>query len=118
MSSARRLCLVGLLILVFPAFWSCSCTGKKPVPCGPPIVSAGEDQEATVGQTVVLRGSVRFPPEDKEVCVSQKSTLVFEWEQISGPDVELEGADQREASFVPMEPGVFKFRFRAIYPIT
>jgi hypothetical protein len=88
------------------------------VECGPPVVDAGEDQSASVGATVILRGSARLDPEDQPVCVSEKDTLTYEWTQFSGPDVTLTGADQREASFVPAEAGEYVFHFKATYPVT
>jgi len=119
MSSWRGLLLLStILISVAMSCGSCDCNGNGIPECGPPIVDAGGDQAAVVGETVVLRGSVRFPPEDEEVCITEKDTLLCEWEQMSGPDVELEGANQREASFVPAEEGSYKFRFRCVYPIT
>jgi hypothetical protein len=86
--------------------------------CGPPIVNAGEDQTATVGDTVILRGSFRLPDENIPVCVTEKASLLFEWEKMSGPDLEIDGADRREASFIPIEEGEYRIRFRAIYPVT
>ena len=102
-------------------FTSLVCTGCPPptkVECGPPIVSTGEDQDALVGETVILRGSARFPPEDEEVCITEKDTLICKWEQMAGPDVDLESSGQREASFIPSVDGTYRFRFQCIYPIT
>ena len=59
------------------------------IECGPPITSAGEDQpDCTVGRMVILRGSVRLPPEDEQVCLTEKDTLTYKWEKVSGPDME------------------------------
>jgi hypothetical protein len=88
------------------------------IECGPPITSAGEDLEGTIGRMVILRGSVRLPPEDEQVCLTEKDTLIFKWEQVSGPDTELLDSDQREASFIPATDGTYKFRFAATYPVT
>ena len=87
--------------------------------CGPPISSAGADvSDCQVGKMVILRGSVRLPPEDTQVCLDEKDSLTFEWEQVSGPEVEIVDVDQREAYFIPAVPGVYKFRFRVTYPTT
>jgi len=89
------------------------------VECGPPITSAGEDQsDCTVGTMVILRGSVRLPPESEQVCLTEKDTLTYTWEKVSGPDMDLLDADQREASFVPTEAGTYKIRFAATYPVS
>lgn len=117
--NARLLFLgISALGLLLPIGLACECDPPRPKGCGPPIVNAGEDQTATVGDTVILRGSFRLPDENRQVCVSEKTTLLFVWEVLSGPDVELDGANQREASFVPLEEGVYKFRIMAIYPVT
>jgi hypothetical protein len=89
------------------------------IECGPPITSAGEDQtDCTVGRMVILRGSVRLPPEAEQVCLTEKDTLTFTWEKVSGPDMELLDSSQREASFIPAEAGIYKVRFAATYPVT
>jgi hypothetical protein len=87
--------------------------------CGPPLSSAGEDVgDCQVGRMVILRGSVRLPPEDTQVCLTEKDSLIFQWEQVSGPEVEIIDADQRDAYFIPTVPGTYKFRFQVLYPIT
>ena len=89
------------------------------IECGPPITSAGEDQtDCQVGRMVILRGSVRLPPEAEQVCLTEKDTLTFTWEKVSGPDMELLHSAQREASFRPTEAGTYKIRFAATYPVT
>jgi hypothetical protein len=86
--------------------------------CGPPIMDAGQDQNGSVGQTIILRGSLRLPPEDEEACVTAKDTVTFRWEQVSGPDVTLDGERQLQASFVPQLAGSYSFRCQATYPVS
>ncbi|HUU04030.1 MAG TPA: hypothetical protein VM425_21515 [Myxococcota bacterium] len=91
-----------------------STPGKK---CGPPIVNAGDDLTGNVGETIILRGSLRLPPEDQQVCVSEKDSVTFLWEQNGGPDVTLDGA-KSQVSFVPQQAGSYSFRCKANYPVT
>lgn len=93
-------------------------SSKDGTKCGPPIVNAGEDLTGNVGDTIILRGSLRLPPEDQQVCVSEKDSVTFSWDQNGGPEVTLEGANQRQASFVPQEAGSYRFRCKATYPVT
>lgn len=57
----------------------------------PPHVNAGPDQVATQGQTVYLAGTASDPDGD---------FLQISWRQLSGPVVQLDGADALLASFV------------------
>jgi hypothetical protein len=121
MAAFRKVCFAILIAVVFvPLAVLCAgCTEEKAdIKCGPPITSAGEDLEGTIGRMVILRGSTRLPPEDEPACLTDKDTLSFKWEQISGPDTEFQDSDQREASFIPTEAGTYKFRFAATYPVT
>jgi len=93
-------------------------SSKKNTKCGPPIVNAGDDLSGNVGDTIILRGSLRLPPEDQQVCVSEKDSVTFVWEQNGGPDVTLDGANGRQASFVPQQAGSYSFRCKATYPVT
>jgi hypothetical protein len=83
--------------------------------CGPPSASAGEDISGETGQRIVLRGTFRLPP-DTPRCRAELDSVTFHWEQMSGTTVTLDGADEIEASFVPVEPGDYAFRCRAEYP--
>lgn len=104
-----------LLVPAFALFVS-GCPKDNPTAeCGPPSASAGEDLSGVTGQRIVLRGSFRLPP-DTPRCRSELAAVVFHWEQLTGPSVALEGADEVEASFVPVEPGEYSFRCRAEYP--
>ena len=96
----------------------CCIEEEKPVKCGSPVTDAGNGQLVTVGQSVVLHGGVRFPSEDNRVCMSERETLRYQWEQVSGPLVSIRHANQREASFVPKIASEHMFRFQAIYPVT
>jgi hypothetical protein len=89
--------------------------GSGEVECGPPIASAGEDQTAVTGSLVVLRGAVRLTPEDEPRCQQQQDAVRLQWEQISGPQVELSGAEQLQASFVPDTAGSYGFRCKAVF---
>lgn len=105
-------------LFLFPAFalFVSGCPKDKPTEeCGPPSASAGEDFSGFTGQRIVLRGSFRLPP-DTPRCRSELASVVFHWEQLTGPNVTLEGAEEVEASFVPTEPGDYSFRCRAEYP--
>jgi hypothetical protein len=86
--------------------------------CGPPVVACGEDQAATVGDVVVLRGGVKLPPEDQEVCIVEKESLLYEWQQVAGSSVGIHYSDNMDAYFVPLHVGEYIFRFRATYPVT
>jgi len=86
--------------------------------CCRPEVDAGEDQAASVGQTVVLRSYVRLPPEDEAVCMYEKEALAYQWEQLTGPSADLQDSDMKDSFFVPNEAGEYVFRFRATHPLT
>ncbi|MEF8882272.1 MAG: glucodextranase DOMON-like domain-containing protein [Halapricum sp.] len=57
-----------------------------------PIADAGEDQSVEPGETVSLQAIDSEDPND--------GTLSFQWEQASGPEVELTGADSVGTAFV------------------
>ncbi len=61
----------------------------------PPVVDAGTDRTVPSGQIVQLIGSAEDPDGDP---------LTFNWRQISGPPVDLSGAESLSASF--LAPGV------------
>ncbi|MEE8586216.1 MAG: hypothetical protein V3T83_15335 [Acidobacteriota bacterium] len=61
----------------------------------PPLVDAGANRTVHSGQIVQLIGSAEDPDGD---------SMTFNWRQLSGPPVELSGADSLSASFVA--PGV------------
>jgi hypothetical protein len=112
---------IGCLVSEDPGC-DCSCPppppGENCDPCCRPIVNAGDDQAAAVGQTIVLRGSVRVPPENRDVCIYEKDALTYQWEQVGGPDIALQDSEQRDAFFVAQEEGEYVFRFKATYPLT
>ncbi len=114
MNRAKDFGLVILSILATFVFSGCP-SGKKVVLCGPPIASAGDDIEGVTGQRLILHGSFRLPPEDEFACQAKLDGVSFHWEQISGPDLVLDGAEQVEASFVPVEAGEYSFRCKAIF---
>ena len=58
----------------------------------PPLADAGEAQAATAGQSVQLDGSASRDPDG--------SIVSWQWRQVSGPAVALEGATAPRASFV------------------
>jgi hypothetical protein len=108
-----------LAILLWLGCPECGCGGAEGIRCGPPVVFAGEDFQVEAGRPVVLSAEVRLPPGDASVCVDEMSTVLFQWEQLTGPyGVELSGADYRDASFIPDRTGTYTFRLRAIYPET
>jgi len=93
--------------------WDAGCPGRC---C--PLVACPSDQRVDLGQVVVLQGGVIMYPEDEQVCVDEKGTLEYQWEQVDGPQAELKDADQIQASFVATKTGSYTFRFRAVYPLT
>ncbi len=62
-----------------------------------PTAVAGEDQEVEAEVTVELDGNASSDPEGGE--------LTFVWEQLYGPTIELEGADNATPSFEALEAG-------------
>lgn len=69
------------------------------LPNDPPVAAAGPDLEVLVGDLVELDGSASQDPQGDE--------LAFTWTRLSGPAVELEGADVEHASFVPQVAGMY-----------
>lgn len=77
--------------------------------------SSGENQEATVGQEVVLACEaqmIKFCGQD------DVSILQYAWYQMDGTDVEMLNADQKEASFTPQQTGKYIFGCVVTYPVT
>ena len=74
------------------------------VPNRQPTVSAGADQEVTVGETVELEGQGSDPDGDP---------LTFAWELVSAPEgstAALQGAGTAEPTLVPDVPGAYIVR--------
>jgi hypothetical protein len=69
----------------------------------PPVANGGGDQGVQVGALVILDGSESFDPDEGD-------ELAFSWEQIVGPEVELNDADTAVANFIaPATPAVLVF---------
>jgi K319L-like, PKD domain len=68
----------------------------------PPAAEAGPDHRVYVGTEVVLDGSGSVDPNE--------DLLTFSWSQTAGTTVPLQGAYSQEASFVPVQPGVYVFQ--------
>ena len=68
-------------------------------------VDAGDDQQLSPGRQVVLDGSGTYQAESGEPS--------WLWEQVSGPEVSLDAADEQVASFLPTETGTYVFRLTA-----
>ena len=73
-------------MVVFIFFSLASCGDEQPYK-----VDAGEDRIVDIGSTVTLTGGVS----DSAIIIAE-----YEWTQISGIEVELEGADAAVASFI------------------
>jgi len=110
--------LLFLLLCGFTLLLAGCPSSSQATRCGPPTVNAGEDLQGKVGEMVILQASLRLPPESEQLCIDEKASVTFRWEQLGGPDVELQGANQPQASFVPGEPGSYSFRCQATYPVT
>jgi hypothetical protein len=100
------------------AFSDCNCSDGTGTRGGPPGVDAGADIQGVVGEPVVLICDVRLPPEDKEVCQAESISVQVLWEQMDGPPMDLEGAEQAQATFTPTQADAYKFCCTAIYPVT
>ncbi|MEM7800153.1 MAG: PQQ-dependent sugar dehydrogenase [Chloroflexota bacterium] len=71
----------------------------------PPIVDAGADQIVTVGDSVSLDGSATTDPDGDDNFLTGE-----QWEQLSGPAVEISDASEEVAFFSPTQPGTYRFR--------
>jgi len=71
----------------------------------PPVLQADESQAGIVGMPMTLHALA---------VDSEGSTITFEWEQISGPEVELLENDSAEPVFFPTEEGEYVFEVTAI----
>lgn len=75
-----------------------------------PVADAGEDMTVSEGDNVTLNGSGSFDPDADE--------LIFEWIQISGPEVVLLNSDSEYVSFTAPSVGeageTFTFEIRVI----
>lgn len=70
----------------------------------PPVVNAGPDQIAQLGDIVVLNGAATYDPDGSELNLSES------WTQISGPRARLTNADETAAYCLPLSNGVYEFR--------
>ncbi len=106
MSTAQRTA-VGLAILFLAGnLGGCPSTIQMPdVNLGqvntPPEADAGPDKSAVTGDQVQLDGMRSSDPDG--------DALRYLWEQIYGPAVQLENANQRVANFSPTLPGDYEF---------
>lgn len=60
-----------------------------------PVAVAGPEQAVTQGDTVTLSGGASDPGGDGTTITS------WQWTQISGPSVDLSGADTQDVTFIP-----------------
>jgi len=68
----------------------------------PPIADAGVDQTVITTSMVTLDGSGSLDPEG--------SNLTYQWIQLDGPAITLNGADTVNPSFTPMQRGEYIFK--------
>ena len=71
----------------------------------PPVVDAGPDQVGVPAGTISLDGSASFDPDG--------DPITFQWSQIAGPAVSLNGAMSSKASFTAAESQNYSFRLTA-----
>ncbi len=78
----------------------------------PPIAEAGDAQTVATATVVTLDGSASYDPDG--------DTITFAWTQVSGPSVELTGADGQMPTFTAAEAGeyVFALSVTDTYPET
>lgn len=69
-----------------------------------PLADAGPAQWGEIGDRVRLTGAESFDADDPVVF------LMWDWKQIEGPSVYLEGSASGGASFVPQAAGNYRFR--------
>ena len=72
----------------------------------PPQADAGSDRALSVGEELVLDGSISFDADG--------DSLSYFWVQVEGPGVAIRGADQPRASVEFDEPGDYLFRLVVI----
>lgn len=70
----------------------------------PPITNAGPDQDAALGQVVVLNGAATTDPDGSDLNLSET------WTQVGGPPGRLSNADEAAAYFFPSAEGTYRFR--------
>jgi hypothetical protein len=67
-----------------------------------PVADAGGDLIGVAAGQITLDGSASFDPDD--------DPITFQWEQISGPAVDLSGATSEKATFTAEEGQTYMFR--------
>lgn len=75
---------------------------------GPPVAAAGEFIEAEVGAPVRFSAASSFDPSGQ--------ALTFTWTRLDGPTPEPATTDPATFTFVPDEPGVYRYALRARSP--
>ena len=87
-----------------------SCGDELGENCGTPLASTVGTMEGEVGVIVVLTCSSILPgAESFSHCMEEQERILFQWEQESGPEVDITNHDQQEASFIPQEIGTYGF---------
>lgn len=109
--------VLGAILALLVLFAGCGKAEETLVDACEPITHAGDDFDSVVGQSTSLFCYMEIWP-DSQMCRDESQYVIFEWQQVDGPTVEILNPNEQEASFVPTEVGIHKFRCHAVYPET